>query len=147
MSVANQSPDAPVLLYDGVCGVCNAAVQTILRYDRRGDLRFAALDSDFARDVASRHPELGGIDTAVYVRDAGQPSETVHVRSAALLQVSAYLGGWWRIALLGYAIPARVRDWLYERFAAVRYRLGGRHDTCPVPSPGVRGRFIDGTYA
>jgi predicted DCC family thiol-disulfide oxidoreductase YuxK len=146
VNTTQRSPGAPVLLYDGVCGVCNSAVGTILRFDRRGTLRFAALDSDFARDIASRHPELVGIDSAVYVRDAGRPTEAVDIRSAALLRVAAYLGGWWRIALAAYMIPSQVRDWLYERFAAVRYRAGGRYDACPIPSPDVRCRFLDATY-
>lgn len=137
---------APVLLYDGVCGVCNSAVRTILRYDREGSLRFAALDSDFAREMASRHPELIGLDSAVFVRNTGQPTESVYIRSTALLQVAGYLGGWWRLGYAAYAIPPFVRDWLYERFASVRYRIGGRHDTCPIPSAEVRSRFLDTAY-
>lgn len=140
------SPPAPVLLYDGVCGVCNAAVRAVLRFDRRGTLRFAALESDFARGVRARHPQLEGMDSAVYVENSGQAHESVHTRSAALLRVAGYLGGWWRLALVGYAIPPLARDWLYERFAAIRYRVGGRHDTCPIPSPEVRARFVDSTY-
>src|SRR4051812_34775721 len=112
MTPTENPPSAPVLLYDGVCGVCNSAVRTILRYDHRGTLRFAALDSDFAREAISRHPGLAVLDTAVFVRDPGQPSETVYVRSAALLRVAAYLGGWWRLALAAYVIPPAVRDWL-----------------------------------
>ena len=83
----------PVLLYDGVCGVCNGAVRTILRFDRHGTLRFAALDSDFARAVIARHPRLEDLDSMVFVRDAGGPGETVSTESAALLQVAEYLGG------------------------------------------------------
>ncbi len=99
MNEAERLSNAPVLLYDGVCGVCNSAVRTILRFDRRGTLRFAE-----------------------------------------------YLGGWWQLALAARAVPAPIRDALYMRFAALRYRVAGRHDTCPVPSPDVRGRFLDGAY-
>ena len=137
------TPSAPVLLYDGVCGVCNSAVRTILRHDPNGPLRFAALDSDFARETVSHHPELDGLDSAVYVHNAGQPDEAVFIRSTALLQVAGYLGGWWKLALAAYVIPPPVRDWLHDRFAAVRYRVGGRHDTCPIPSAQVRSRFLD----
>jgi predicted DCC family thiol-disulfide oxidoreductase YuxK len=140
------TPSAPVLLYDGVCGVCNSAVRTILRYDRDGTLRFAALDSEFARDTVSRHPELVGLDSAVYVRNPGQPSEVVFIRSSALLQVARYLGGWWLLTLAAQVIPPRLRDWLYDWFAAVRYRIGGQHDTCPIPSADVRSRFLDTAY-
>lgn len=136
----------PVLLYDGVCGVCNGAVRTILRFDRRGTLRFAALDSDFARDVIARHPRLADLDSMVFVRNAGGPAETVSTESAALLQVADYLGGYWKLATVARGIPAFVRDRLYAAFAAVRYRVGGKYDTCPIPSPEVRGRFLDATY-
>lgn len=136
----------PVLLYDGVCGVCNGAVRTILRFDRRGTLRFAALDSDFARDVIARHPRLADLDSMVFVRNAGGPAETVSTESAALLQVADYLGGYWKLATAARVIPAFVLDRLYAAFAAVRYRVGGKYDTCPIPSPEVRGRFLDATY-
>ena len=146
MSATQSPPNAPVLLYDGVCGVCNSVVRTILRFDRCGTLRFASLDSDFARDVFSRHPQLEGVDTVVFVRDPAQADEAVDMRSAALLQVAAYLGGWWKLALAAYVIPPAVRDWLYERFAASRYRVGGRYDTCPLPTAEVRSRFLDATH-
>ena len=136
----------PVLLYDGVCGVCNGAVRTILRFDRHGTLRFAALDSDFARAVIARHPRLEDLDSMVFVRDAGGPGETVSTESAALLQVAEYLGGYWKLATAARVIPAFVRDRLYAGFAAVRYHLGGKYDTCPIPAPEVRSRFLDATY-
>ncbi len=137
---------APVLLYDGVCGVCNGAVRTILRFDRHGTLRFAALESDFARDIVSRHPRLEGLDSVVFVRHPGRADESVSTESAALLQVADYLGGYWKLALAARAIPPFVRDRLYAAFAAVRYHVGGKYDTCPVPAPEVRGRFLDATY-
>lgn len=146
MNAGPDSPNAPVLLYDGVCGVCNSAVRTILRFDRRGALRFAALDSDFARDVLARHPDAAGVDSAVFIRNVGQADEAADIRSAALLRVAAYLGGWWKLALAGWALPTGVRDWLYDRFAAVRYRVAGRYDTCPIPPAEVRSRFLDASY-
>ncbi|CQD24772.1 thiol-disulfide oxidoreductase [Mycobacterium lentiflavum] len=146
MSAVQSLPNAPVLLYDGVCGVCNSAVRTLLRFDRHGTLRFSSLDSDFARDIRSRHHQLEGVDSAVCVRNAGQPDETVDIRSAALLQVAAYLAGWWKLALAAYVIPPAVRDWPYERFAAFRYRIGGQHHTCPIPTAEARTRFFDATY-
>lgn len=143
----SQTPaNDPVLLYDGVCGVCNNAVRTILRFDRRGTLRFAALDSDFAREVIDRHPQLQDVDSVVYVQNPGQPDERVTVQSAALMQVADYLGGYWKLTLAARAIPAALRDWLYDRFAAFRYHVGGQYDSCPIPPPEVRGRFLDGAY-
>jgi predicted DCC family thiol-disulfide oxidoreductase YuxK len=134
---------APVLLYDGVCGFCNGAVRTILRFDRSGDLRFAALDSEFARSIIDRYPTLADVDTVVYVENPGQPGERVNIRSAAALRVARYLGGPWKLLLAARAIPPRLRDWLYDRFAGIRYRVFGKYDTCPIPPPEVRARFLD----
>jgi len=133
----------PVLLYDGVCGFCNGVVRTILRFDRRGTLRFAALDSDFAKAVIDRHPSLADVDTMVFVDDPGQPGENVSVRSAAALRVARYLGGPWKVLLVAGLIPERLSDWLYDRFAGIRYRVFGQYDSCPVPGPDVRARFLD----
>lgn len=146
MRPAPNSPSAPVLLYDGVCGVCNSSVRTILRHDRVGTLRFAALDSDFAREILARHPEAADLDSAIYIRNAGEPDEALYAKSAALLEIARYLGGWWKVTLAAFAIPPAVRDWAYTRFAAARYRIGGRYDTCPVPTDDVRSRFLDTTY-
>ncbi|BBY38409.1 hypothetical protein MMAN_25430 [Mycobacterium mantenii] len=133
---------APVLLYDGVCGVCNRSVRTILRVDPTGPLRFAALESVFAKAIIERHPDIGGVDSVVFVDDPGRPSERVAVRSDAVLRVADYLGGAWRLLTVARAIPAPLRDWLYDRFAAVRYRVGGKYDSCPLPAPEVRARFV-----
>jgi predicted DCC family thiol-disulfide oxidoreductase YuxK len=130
--------DAPVLLYDGVCGFCNATVRFILRRDRRGTLRFAALQSAFARQVVERHPELAGIDSLVWVE-----GERIWIRSSAALRAAQYLGGRWRALLLLRAVPRPVRDAFYDLFARHRYRLFGRSDRCVPPPLAWRARFLD----
>jgi predicted DCC family thiol-disulfide oxidoreductase YuxK len=136
------SVGAPVLLYDGVCGFCNKSVQMILDHDRRGLMRFAALQSDYGLRVVERHPELRGIDSVVYVeRTAG--GERVHVRSDAALKVAAYLGGFWKLFLLAKVLPGGLRDYFYDLFARNRYKLFGKYDTCLLPPPEVRSRFLD----
>lgn len=134
---------APVLLYDGVCGFCNGAVQTILRVDPHETLQFAALQSDYAAAIIARHPLLAGVDSVVFVDNPDQPSERVFVRSAAALRTADYLGGPWRLFRIAGVIPAPVRDRLYDGFARIRYRVFGTHDTCPIPPPEVRARFRD----
>ena len=134
---------APVLLYDGICGVCNGAVQTILRLDPHGSLRFAPLQGDFAEGVIDRHPFLAGVDSIVFVEDPGGPGEQVAIKTDAALRVAKYLGGPWHAFRAAAVIPAPLRDRLYDGFARVRYRIFGTHDTCPIPSPEVRARFLD----
>ena len=136
--------DSPVLLYDGLCGFCDGTVQFILKHDRRGTLRFATLQGDFARDVIARHPELEGVDSLVLVeRDVTSGKEHVYVRSDGALRVARYLGGAWNFARALAIVPRFVRDSAYDGFARIRYRVFGRYDSCPIPSPEQRARFID----
>jgi predicted DCC family thiol-disulfide oxidoreductase YuxK len=138
-----ESPHAPVLLYDGVCGICNRGVRSILRLDRDGILRFAALDGDFARAIIDRHPHLRGVDSFVFVDAPGHPEEKVTARSAAALRVADYLGGPWKLLRIAHLIPAPMRDWLYDQVASNRYRIFGKYDTCPIPTAEVQARFLD----
>ena len=135
--------DAPVLLYDGLCGFCDGTVQFILQHDRRGALRFATLQGDFARGVIERHPELAGVDSLVLVERAASGEERIYVRSEGALQVAKYLGGAWTLARGLRIVPRFLRDLVYDGFARVRYRVFGRYDACPIPSAEQRARFID----
>jgi predicted DCC family thiol-disulfide oxidoreductase YuxK len=133
---------APVLLYDGVCGFCNKTVQLILGLDRRGTMRFAALQSGYGLSVVERHPELRGVDSVVFVEAAPTGGERVYVRSDAALKVASYLGGFWKLFLAARVVPRRVRDYLYDLFARNRYKVFGRYDACMLPPPEVRSRFL-----
>ena len=136
------SAGAPVLLYDGVCGFCNKTVQMILDRDRRGEMRFAALQSDYGRTVVGRHPQLQGVDSVVYVEPAAD-GERIYVRSDAALKVASYLGGFWKVLLAAKVVPRALRDYFYDLFARNRYRLFGKYDACMLPPPEVRARFLD----
>jgi predicted DCC family thiol-disulfide oxidoreductase YuxK len=134
----------PVLLYDGLCGFCNSGVQRILRNDTRKTMLFAALQSNFGKSVLSRHPDLEGTDSVVLVEPGVQADqERVFVRSDALLWIARYLGWPWKLALAAYVIPKAARDYLYDQFARRRYRWFGKLDSCLLPSPQERSRFLD----
>ena len=134
---------SPVLLYDGLCGFCDGTVQFILKHDRRGELRFATLQGEFARGVIERHPELAGVDSLVLVERGASGEERIYVRSEGALQVARYLGGGWTLARGLRVVPRFLRDLVYDGFARVRYRVFGRYDACPIPSAEQRARFID----
>ncbi len=131
-----------VLLYDGLCGFCNWAVRFVITHDTQGTMYFAALQSEYGSQVIARHPWLATVDSVVLIETADDGTERVFVRSTAALRIAAYLGGCWRGLTLGYALPTGLRDWLYDAFARVRYRLFGRYETCLVPSPDIRARFL-----
>jgi predicted DCC family thiol-disulfide oxidoreductase YuxK len=133
----------PVLLYDGTCGFCADSVQLVLRHDRRGTLRFAALDSTFGLAVLARHPELDRVDSVVWYEPAhGGTEERLLTRSAAALRVAKYLGGAWRLAGVAGLIPGFLRDSLYDVVARHRHQLTRGGQQCLVPSPEQRARFL-----
>ena len=136
-------PPGPVLLYDGLCGFCNGAVQFVLKRDPLGVVRFATLQGEFARRLMERHPELAGVDSLILVEPDADGTERIYVRSAGALRTARYLRGPWRLTRTLGVIPRPVRDWGYDLFARWRYRLFGRHDSCPIPTPEQRARFID----
>jgi predicted DCC family thiol-disulfide oxidoreductase YuxK len=138
------SPTKPrqVLLYDGLCGFCNWAVRFVITHDTQGTMYFAPLQSEYGNQVIACHPWLATVDSVVLVETTDDGIEQVFVRSTAALRIAAYLGGWWRWLTLGYVLPGFLRDWLYDAFARMRYRLFGRYETCLVPSPDIRARFL-----
>ena len=128
--------DPPILFFDGVCGLCNGLVNVLLRADRNGVLRFAALQGETARQRLEP-AFIARLDTLVLLDGHGQT-----VRSEAVLRALGHLGGAWRASALLRAVPRPIRDRLYGALAARRYRWFGRRDTCRVPTPAERGRFL-----
>jgi len=165
------APDScvhPVLLYDGVCGLCNGLVQFILRRDPKGVFRFASLQSELAGTILERHRmNARDLDTVYLVLNYERAEESLLARSDAVISILGQLGAaelraarpgltpgstqassttklsLWRIAgFLLQTIPRFVRDWGYGMIARSRYRIFGRYETCPLPSQDTRDRFL-----
>jgi len=135
----------PIILYDGVCGLCNSLVQFLLKRDSDGRLRFASLQSDFATRVLQRHGfDPKDLDTMHLVENYDQPGERVLQRSTAILRAGRELGGVWSfLAALGRVVPRPLRDMFYGLVARNRYRVFGKYETCMLPDPNQRSRFLD----
>ncbi|MDB4948098.1 MAG: yuxK [Gemmatimonadetes bacterium] len=128
----------PVVLYDGVCGLCNGMVGFTVKHDRAARYRFAALQSDFGRErLRGMGLPEDALDTVVLVKDGRG-----YVKSRAVLEIARGLGMPWRLAAAGAVVPSGLADGVYAWVARNRYRWFGRHDACPIPSPEVRSRFI-----
>jgi predicted DCC family thiol-disulfide oxidoreductase YuxK len=135
----------PILLYDGVCGLCNRLNQFVLRRDPAGIFRFASLQSALAARTLSRHgADATDLDTVYVLVNPDQPDEYLLARSDAAIFVLKQLGGFW--GLLGFVAqfkPRFLRDWGYRIVARNRYRFFGRSETCMLPSSENRDRFLD----
>jgi predicted DCC family thiol-disulfide oxidoreductase YuxK len=135
-----------LLLYDGVCGLCNRIVQFMMQRDRLDRFRYAPLQSGLGREMLARFDIHAFPDGVVLVTGALTPTERIYHRFDAVVECLQQLGGPWK--LVGKALnllPRPLREWGYGVIARYRYRLFGRYDTCPVPSPEQRSRLL-GVY-
>ena len=134
-----------IVLYDGVCALCNGVVRFALRRDRDDRLRFAPLQSERARAILVRHgydPTI--IETVVLVKNAGAAGERLLLRSDAILELWRDIGQPWRfVAGVLAVVPRWLRDRAYAGVARVRYTLFGRYAACPLPRPEDRAKFLE----
>ncbi len=134
-----------LLLYDGVCGLCDRLVQFVLRHDRGDRFRFAALQSPLAASLLRGYGrDATDLDTVYVIARHGEPSAKLLSKGRAVLFVLAQLGGIWRLASVLRVLPRPLLDFGYDQIARRRYRWFGHYDACPVPTPGTKAKFLDG---
>ncbi|WP_426492787.1 thiol-disulfide oxidoreductase DCC family protein [Hymenobacter sp. 102] len=134
-------PDASaIILFDGVCNLCNGFVQFVIRHDAAGRFRFAALQSEAGQALLRQHrlPTPTEPDSVVLVM-----GDRAYMHSAAALRILRGLTGGWRwLAGLGLLVPRRLRDAVYRLIARHRYQWFGRQEACWMPTPELRARFL-----
>jgi predicted DCC family thiol-disulfide oxidoreductase YuxK len=129
-----------IVLYDGVCNLCDAAVRFVLERDSRETLRFAALQGNFARALLARHGIPAPAEPeSILLFENGR----VFSRSDAALRIARHLDFPWKLAAVFLLFPRRLRDFVYAWVARNRYRWFGKNDACLLPSPKWKDRFID----
>ncbi|HVQ36592.1 MAG TPA: DCC1-like thiol-disulfide oxidoreductase family protein [Pyrinomonadaceae bacterium] len=134
----------PIVLYDGVCGLCNRLNQFLLVRDTHDRFRFASLQSDLAAALLKRHGvDSSDLNTVYVVLDYNQPGERLLARSDAIMHVVSQLDGFWKLAGVGRVLPRVLRDGMYKAVARNRYRIFGKHESCMMPDPKHRHKFLD----
>ncbi len=129
---------APIYLFDGNCVLCSRAVAYVLTYEKIADMQFVAITSEFGRKLALENTiDPDNPSSFVYIEN-GQ----VFQKSDAALQIIRRTGGPARILLIGNIVPRAIRDFIYDRIAKNRYRIFGQTETCLVPDPETRKRFV-----
>jgi predicted DCC family thiol-disulfide oxidoreductase YuxK len=130
--------DHALVLFDGVCNLCNGAVNFIIDRDPEGYFRFAPLQSEVAQSYLE-DPRLGQeLGTIVLVEE-----EHTYVRSTAALRIARRLTPPWHLLALGLLVPRPLRDPVYDWIATNRYDWFGKRDQCRVPTPELRSRFLE----
>ncbi|WP_436515678.1 thiol-disulfide oxidoreductase DCC family protein [Ekhidna sp. To15] len=136
---SNHTIRKPVILFDGVCNLCDSSVQFIIKRDKKGKFDFASLQSVYAKEhLPSSFTKEEDLRSIIL-----QQGNNIKVKSTAALTIAKNLSGLWPALYAFIIIPRFLRDWVYDIIAKNRYKWFGKKDQCMIPSPDLRSRFID----
>ena len=128
----------PVILYDGVCGLCDRFVQFIITRDSSAKIKLAPLQSESAIVLLQKlHLPVAALSTVVLIEE-----DKSYIKSGAVLRSLSYLDGAWKFFTILRIIPAPISDFVYDFVARNRYRWFGKFDACIIPSPEIKSRFL-----
>lgn len=128
-----------IVLFDGVCNLCDNVVKKVIAADRQDQFRFTSLDSELGQQILQQI----GVDRAqtdsivLYI-----PGEAYYVKSQAALMIAKYLGGWHSLLTIFLLLPTKLADSLYDYIAKNRYKWYGKKDQCMIPSESIRKKFL-----
>ena len=131
-----------IVFFDGVCNICNRSVNFVIKQDSKRILKFASLQSDYAKNMLP--PELlkhETFDSMIF-----SDGKNFYTKSTAVLEICKALGGVFHVLRIGYLIPRFIRDAIYIFIANNRYRWFGKKDHCMVPTPELKERFLGRRY-
>ena len=130
--------DKPILLFDGVCNLCNASVQFIIKRDPKAKVRYAALQSEIGQAILEKENRASNdLDTAI-LYEHGQ----IYTRSCVGLRLSRYMSGLWPLFYVFIFLPKALRDPIYNWIAKNRYNWFGKSESCMLPTPELKSRFL-----
>lgn len=130
----------PILYFDGVCNLCNAVVQWVIKRDKQEQFRFASLQSEVGQSMLMSHfPEKSMIPDSVLLEIDGM----LYTKSSAAIKLLQMLGGVYKLSVIALAVPRFIRDAVYDFIARNRYKWYGKRDSCILPTPELKSRFLD----
>ena len=130
--------DQNILLFDGVCNLCNGLVLFIIKRDKDGEFKFASLQSDNGEQLLNRF----GLSTNKLTSLVLITGDKYFLKSTAVLKLLKELGGIWKTFYIFIIIPRPVRDFIYDLIAGSRYKIFGKRYECMVPTPELQNRFL-----
>ena len=129
----------PILLFDGVCNLCNSSVQFVLERNGSENVRFASLQSDFGQERLRESALPKDYTSSLVLLENGD----VYTKSDAALKLAKHLNGLWKLGRVFLIVPKPIRNWVYDWIAKNRYRWFGKQETCWIPEPRWKSRFLD----
>ena len=127
-----------IVLFDGVCNFCNSSVQFIIRHDKSNALKFASLQSNTGQELIAKYNISKDVDSVIFIENGN-----AFTKSEAALRIADNFGGVWKMMRILKVIPAFISNLFYDIIARNRYKWFGKKETCMIPSPEIRNRFMD----
>ncbi|MBT8296314.1 MAG: thiol-disulfide oxidoreductase DCC family protein [Gramella sp.] len=129
-----------IVLFDGVCNLCNNAIQRIIKHDKKDIFRFASLQSEIWKQmVEERGMDAEELDSIILI----DPGVAYYKKSTAALEISRELSGGYSLLKNFLFIPEVFRDGVYDLIANNRYKWFGKKDQCMIPTPELKSKFLD----
>lgn len=127
-----------IILFDGVCNLCNGFVQFVIKRDKNAVFKFASLQSETGQEVLRKYNlPVDELTSVIYVQN-----ENVFLRSEAALRIASQLDGIWKLSKILLVFPTPLRDFVYNFIARNRYRIFGKRDECLLPTAELKSRFL-----
>jgi predicted DCC family thiol-disulfide oxidoreductase YuxK len=127
-----------IILFDGVCNLCNRSVTYVIQRDKKDVFRFAALQEAAGQALIATH----GIDTSQTDSVILVDGEKVYVKSTAALKIARHLGGGYPLLYGFMIVPNFIRNWVYDYIAKNRYKWYGKKESCMIPTPELKAKFL-----
>jgi predicted DCC family thiol-disulfide oxidoreductase YuxK len=128
----------PIILFDGVCNLCNGAVLFVIRHDKNARFTFVSLQSTFGQEKLKQFGLSSDQLNTIVLLSKGR----IFTKSSAALEIARHLDGLWPLFSLFKIVPSRVRDFAYDFIARNRYRWFGKREACMIPTPKLKSRFL-----
>ncbi|WP_405250334.1 thiol-disulfide oxidoreductase DCC family protein [Dokdonia sp. Asnod3-C12] len=128
-----------IILFDGVCNLCNGAITFIIQRDKNDVFRYAPLQSEVGKNLAAKHNiDLDKVDSIILVTD-----QSAVAKSTAALRIAKHLSGGWPLLAVFFILPTFLRNAVYDFIARNRYKWFGKKDACMIPTPELKSKFLD----
>ncbi|HAH54972.1 MAG TPA: thiol-disulfide oxidoreductase [Flavobacterium sp.] len=135
----NLPPNKKIILFDGVCNLCNSSVQFVIQHDKKDVFRFVALQSELGQEILKHigvNPK--NIDSIILY----DPGVAYYYKSKAALEIAKNLGGFWHFGTIFRIIPTGISNQLYDYIAKNRYKWYGKKESCMIPTAELKSKFL-----
>ena len=133
-------PNKKIILFDGFCNLCNDAVLKVIKHDYKNNFIFTSLQSETGKKIISHlNIDISKIDSIILF----EPQVSYDIKSSAALKIMKDFGGFWNLTKIGWIFPKGIRDVIYDYVAKNRYRWFGKKESCMIPTPELKSKFLN----